>query len=140
MKIHVLKMGHRYYTALAGDRQSIYGFRNIESARKCKQFLEQYRIMNGVFPRVDGGSMDYGSVRPEPGFPTIHVEPLGDLQNMCLVSGLGLIGIEKFDYMVRKQATDVILRAGDLGLEDEHEVNPVRVLKMLLEMDLPESP
>lgn len=137
--LHVLKMGSRYYTALNGDRQSVYGFRNIESAKNCKRFLEQYRTMNGVFPRVDGGSADHGSVRPEPGSPTIHVEPLGDLQSMCLVSGLGLLGIEKFDYMVRKQAMDVILRAGDLGIEDEHEVNPVRVLKILLEMDLPEA-
>lgn len=131
-------MGHRYYTALAGDRQSVYGFRNIESARNCKKFLEQYRMINGVFPRVDGGSMDYGIVRPDPGSPTIHVELLDDVQNMCLVSGLGLLGIEKFDYMIRKQAMDVILRAGDLGLEDNLEVNPVRVLKLLLEMDIPE--
>jgi hypothetical protein len=67
------------------------------------------------------------------------MEPLEDVQNMCLVSGLGLLGIEKFDYMVRKQSMDVILRAGDLGLEDERKVNPVRILKLLLEMDIPES-
>jgi hypothetical protein len=137
--IHVLKMGPRYYTALTGDRQSVYGFRNMESAKNCKKFLEQYRTMNGVFPRVDGGSVDYGSVRHEPGAPMIHVEPLEDVQNMCLVSGLGLLGIEKFDYMMRKQSMDVILRAGELGLEDDREVNPVRILKLLLEMDIPES-
>ncbi len=137
--IHVLKMGSRYYTALNGDRQAVYGFRNIESAKNCKKFLEQYRITNGVFPRVDGGNTDHGSVRPEPGYPTIHVEPLEDVQHMCLASGLGLLGIEKFDYMARKEAMDVILRAGDLGLGDEREVNHVRVLKILLEMDLPEA-
>jgi len=137
--IHVLKMGHRYYTALNGDRQAVYGFRNIESAKNCKRFLEQYRVTNGVFPRVDGGNTDHGHVRHEPGSPTIHVESLEDVQHMCLASGLGLLGIEKFDYMVRKQAMDIILRAGDLGLEDEHEVNQVRVLKILLEMDLPEA-
>ena len=133
MRVSVLKIGKRYYTGMVESKQCIYAFKGPVSAHTCKMFLEQHRIMHGVYPRVVPGKDRV--VLPELAVPSVHEEQLDRLQGLCRLGGLGLFGIHEFEYTIQRNATHIRMKGENLEDTLGLEVDPVEVLEVLYKIN-----
>ena len=133
MRVSVLKIGKRYYTGMVDSKHSVYAFKGAVSAHACKMFLEQHRLMHGSYPRVVPGK-DW-KVLPELAVPSVHEESLDRLQGLCRLGGMGLFGIQEFEYTIQRNATHIRMKGENLEDTLGLETNPAEVLEVLFKIE-----
>jgi len=86
----------KYYSSIFNDKHYIYAFFNETSANKCYLFLEHYKKINNKYPDLHGKKY----VRDVSDISQIYVcnDSVYLLKRECLLNGIGLIGINNFDY------------------------------------------
>ena len=86
----------KIYSGIFNEKQYIYSFLTLESAKRCFEFLKKYNEVNGHYPDLHGKKY----IKDISGKESIYIddEKLFTLKKKCLINGVGLIGISHFDY------------------------------------------
>ena len=112
--IRVLKNGPRYYSSFIRERQHIYSFIRDEPLRNCAKFISDYKRYYKKYPPIDNLSPRLTTRREK--YDNVHVEVADTevLQRHCLMYNVGLIAIDKFDYIFREGMFNISISADNI--------------------------
>ncbi len=112
--VRVIKNGPRYYSSFVGDRQHIYSFTQSEPLQRCHEFIADYKRYHKKYPPADTNSMRL-SLRPEDDLVHTEVEDIHVLQRRCLMYNVGLVKVEKFDYIFKRGTFNVDISVAEIN-------------------------
>jgi hypothetical protein len=87
----------KLYSSRINEKVYMYSFLNLETAKKCFEFLKKYKEVNGYYPDLHGKHIKRVK-EPIENYIYIDDENLINLKKSCLLNGVGLIGISNFEY------------------------------------------
>ena len=134
-RIHVIIHDRNYYSAFMNERQHVYSFVNVDSAKRCSRFLSEFKEKYDVFPMLN----DLKSIVPikkiKDDIDEIYIQQVEteELQSKCLTFNIGLIGVTAFDYKIEVDKITVDFEAADL-LPDDKGTRYIHGLETLLDM------
>lgn len=120
--IHMLRVNRgQYLTMKAPNSQTMYmGFKNLKTAHKCKDFIENHRIKYGVWPSLNLDKdhekieMDVMSVL-EPLY--IENKTIQDVEDIMQRSGTGVMYCSEFGVIPIDRSFTITFRAQELQIE-----------------------
>jgi hypothetical protein len=134
-RVHVIIHDRKYYSAFINERQHVYSFVHVDSAKRCSKFLAEFKQKYNVFPMLDDLRSIVPIKRIKDYTDEMYIEQVEteELQCKCLTYNIGLIGVSSFDYKIEVDKITVDFEAADL-LPDDKGTRYIQGLETLLDM------
>ena len=146
-RVHVIVHDRRYYSAFINERQHVYSFLHTDSAKRCSQFLAEFKHKYNKFPILDENTLNHVSLKSVVPIKRTPVDSIlsnelyiqeieiEDLRMRCLTFNIGLIGIDNFDFTIEPHKITLEFGAAELLSSDEKtEYVNSNTLENLLDM------
>lgn len=92
----------KYYSSYLQNKHYVYSFQNNEAAKKCFQFLNEYKFRYNKYPDLCDDTYSVNSNNNVNNDETsdiyIDTDILTSIKYRCSVNNIGLMCIEHFDY------------------------------------------
>ena len=146
-KIHVIVHDRRYYSAIINDKQHVYSFLQVETAKRCSKFLAEFKHRYNKFPILDENALNHMYLKPVNQIKRVPIHSIlsnelyiqemdiEELSTRCMAFNIGLIGVDNFDYKIDPNKITLEFGAADL-LPDDHKTEYIdsNALETLLDM------
>jgi len=146
-KVHVIVHDRRYYSAIINERQHVYSFLQVDTAKRCSMFLAEFKHKYNKFPILDENTLNHMYLKPVTQIKRIPVHSIlstelyikemdiEELSTRCMSFNIGLIGVDNFDYKMDTHKITLDFGAANL-LPDDEKTNYINstALETLLDM------
>jgi len=124
----------KYYSSYLQNKHYIYSFQNNEAAKKCYQFLNEYKFRYNTYPDLSQEPHNTGIVNTDE-ISDIYIDTdiLTSIKYKCSVNNIGLMCIEHFDYQFINSSLGkgrfFNLDISGIDIIDDEEINLERQIK-----------
>jgi len=145
-RVHIIVHDRRYYSANINDRQHVYSFLHVDSAKKCTRFLAEFKHKYNKFPILDESALNHVGLKPVAPMKRTPIDSIltnemyiqemdiDELQAKCFLFNIGLIGVNNFDYKMEPHKITLEFGAADLLPGDKPNYIDTNALETLLDM------